>query len=133
MLTEVFKKLEKSKWLPWFGIAPFVLFPVATMFGGQVSRGIGILAFFASMWLGIFIGGKFAIVISTYCGNISEDIGKRLSHAFSVFGFLFCPVLVGLFTNAHMGTDIGLQSFGAHFLSACFGAGVIFCVTPEDT
>jgi hypothetical protein len=133
MLTEFFKKLGKSKWLPWLSISPFIFVPLAIIFGGEVSRGIGFLAFFASMWAGVFLGGKFALVASKYLLKTSVDVSKRLSAAFSAFGFLFLPVLVGLFTNAYMGTDIGIQSIGTHFLSACFGAAVFFSISPENT
>lgn len=133
MLIGFFKKLEKSKWLPWVGTAPFILIPLFVMFGGEVSRGTGILAFFASMWLGIFIGGRFAFIISTHVLKTSEDIRERLTAAFSVFGFLFIPVLVGLFANAHLGTHIEMHSTGVHLLWACVAAAICFCINPEQS
>lgn len=133
MLIELLRKLEKLKWLPWVGTAPFILIPIAIMLGGEVSRGVGILAFFASMWVGIILGGKLALIISTHLLKTSDDIGKRLTGAFGAFGFLFLPVLVGSFTNASMGTDIEIHSTGAHFLWACIGAGVFFCVSPKHS
>ena len=132
MLIEFFKKLEKSKWLPWVGAAPFILTPFVIMFGGEVARGVGNLAFVASMLGGIILGGSFARIISTRVFKVSDDVAKRFTAAFGAFGFLFIPVLVGSFTNANLGTDIGMHSLSAHFLWACFGAGIFFCVTPED-
>ena len=132
MLIEFFKNMEKSKWLPWVGTAPFILIPFVIMFDGEVARGVGILAFFASMWGGIILGGKFARIISTCVFKVSDDVAKRLTAAFCAFGFLFIPVLVGSFTNANLGTDIEMHSLNAHFLWACVGAGIFFCVKPED-
>jgi hypothetical protein len=131
MLIEFFKKLEKSKWLQWVGTAPFILIPIAVMFGGEVSRGAGILAFFASMWVGIALGGKFAHFVATHLLKTSEDIGKRITAGGCAFGFLFLPVLVGSFTNSNLGTSIEMHSLGAHFLWACVGAGIFFCVSPS--
>ncbi|WP_299722199.1 hypothetical protein [uncultured Tateyamaria sp.] len=133
MLIEFFKKLGKSKWLHWVGTAPFILIPIVIFFGGDVSRGVGILAVLASMWIGVILGGKFALIISTFLLKSSEDIGKRLEVAFCAFGFLFLPVLVGTFTNANLGTDIEMSSMAAHFLGACIGAGIFFCISPEDS
>lgn len=133
MLLEFFKKLEKSKWLPWVGTSPFLLVPIVIMFGGEVARGVGILAFFASMWGGIIMGDKLALIVSTHLLKTSQDIGKRLRAAFCAFGFVFLPVLVGSFTNANLGTEIELHSTGAHFLWACIAAGVFFCVSPDHS
>jgi hypothetical protein len=132
MEIEFLKKLEKSKWLPWVGTAPFILVPVGIMFGGEVAQGAGVLAFFASCWVGILLGGKLARVISTHFLRTSEDFAKRLSGAFSAFGFLFLPVLVGSFANANLGTTIGLHSVGAHFLWSCVGAALFFSVDPSS-
>lgn len=132
MLIEFLKRLEKSKWLPWVVTAPFILIPIVIMFDGEVTRGVGILAFFASMWGGMILGGKFAQFISTRVFKVSDDVAKRLTAAFCAFGFLFIPVLVGSFTNANLGTDIEMYSLSAHFLWACVGAGIFFCVTPKD-
>ena len=131
MLIKLFKKLEKSTWLPWVGTAPFIVIPIAIVFGGEVSRGTGILAFFASMWLGIILGGKFAHIVSTHLLKTSKNIDKRMTAGGCAFGFLFLPVLVGSFANANLGTSIQMYSLGAHFLWACVGAGVFFCVSPE--
>ena len=131
MLIKFFKRLEKSTWLPWLGMATFILLPIAVMFGGEVSRGAGILAFFASAWVGIILGGRLAHIVSTRFLKSSEDVGKRMVAGGCAFGFLFLPVLVGLFTNANLGTSIEMHSFGAHFLWACVGAGIFFCVGPE--
>ena len=132
MLIEFFKKLEKLKWLPWVGTAPFILIPIVIMFNGEVARGVGFLAVFASSFGGIILGGKIAQIISTRVFNVSDDVAKRLTAAFCAFGFLFIPVLVGSFTNANLGTDIEMYSLSAHFLWACVVAGIFFCVTPED-
>ncbi len=89
--------------------------------------------FFASVWLGVFLGGKSAQVVCTHLLKTTEGFTQRLSIAFGAFGFLFLPVLVGLFTNANMGTDIGMHSLGAHFLWACVGAGFFFYISSENT
>lgn len=130
-MIDFFKKLEKSKWLPWVGTAPFILIPIAIMFGGEIPRGTGILAFFASMWVGIALGGKSARIFATRLLKTSEDIGKRMTAGGSAFGFLFLPVLVGSFTNSNLGTSIEMHSLSAHFLWACVGAGIFFCVNPS--
>ncbi|MEP3429455.1 MAG: hypothetical protein ABJN98_12290 [Roseibium sp.] len=131
MLLKFFKKLEELKWLPWVGTAPFILIPIAIIFGGKVSRGVGFLAFFASLWVGIILGGMFAHIVSIHLLKTSEDIDKRMTAGGCAFGFLFLPVLVGSFTNANLGTSIEMYSLGAHFLWACVGAGIFFCVCPE--
>lgn len=132
MLTEFFKKLEKSKWLPWVVTAPLILIPLALMFGGELSRGVGLFTFFASMWVGIILGSKLALLVSTRIFKASEDLAERLDAAFGAFGFLFLPVLVGLLTNANLGTEIAMHSLSAHFLWACVGAGIFF-VTPRSS
>lgn len=131
MLIKFFEKLKKSKWLPWVGTAPIILIPIAIIFGGEVSRGAGILAFFASMWVGIILGGKFAHIVSTHLLKTSEDINKRMTAGGCTFGFLFLPALVGSLTNANLGTRIEVHSLGAHFLWACVGAGIFFYLSPE--
>ncbi|MEX0306317.1 MAG: hypothetical protein AB3N12_02920 [Ruegeria sp.] len=131
MLIKFFKKMEQSKWLPWAGTAPFILIPVAIIIGGEVSRGAGILAFFASMWVGIILGGKFSHIVSTHLLKTSDDTSKRMTAGGCAFGFLFLPVLVGSFANANLGTSIEIHSLGAHFLWACVGAGIFFFVSPE--
>ncbi len=132
MLIKFFEKLEKSKWLPWVGTAPFILIPIAVIFDGEVSRGAGILALFASFWVGIILGGKFAHIVSTHLLKTSEDIDKRMTAGGNAFGFLFLPVLVGSSTNAYLGTSIDMHSLGAHFLWACIGAVIFFCVSAEN-
>ncbi len=124
-------KLEKSKLLPWVGTSPFILIPIAIIFGGEVSRGAGILAFFASIWVGTILGGKFAHIVSTHLLKTSEGINKRMTAGGCAFGFLFLPAIVGSFTNANLGTSIEMHSLGTHFLWACVGAGIFFCVSPE--
>lgn len=89
------------------------------------------LAFFASLWVGLILGGKVALVISSSFLKSFEDIGKRLTSALSIFGFLFLPALVGSFTNAKLSTSIELHPIGVHFLWACFAAGIAFFVSPE--
>ena len=131
ILIEFFKKLEKSKWLQWVGTAPFILIPIAIMFGGEVSRGAGILAFFASMWVGIALGGKFAHFVATHFLKASEDMGKHISAGGCAFGFLFLPVLVGSFANSYLGTSIEIRSLGAHFLWACVGAVIFFFLSSK--
>jgi hypothetical protein len=133
MLIEFLKRMAKSNRLSWVGLAPFILIPTGIMFGGEVSRGVVIFAFLASMWVGVLLGGKFALIVSTHLLRASEDIAKRLTAAGCAFGFLFLPALVGLFANANLGTDIELPSVGVHFLGACVGAGIFFCVSPEQS
>jgi len=131
MLIKFFEKLEKSRWLPWVGTAPFLIIPIAIMYGGEVSRGAGILAFFVSMWVGVILGGKFAQIVAAHLLKTSEDVGKRMTAGGGAFGFLFLPVLIGLFTNSNLGTSIKMHSLGAHFLWACVGAGIFFCLSPS--
>ncbi len=133
MLIEFFDKLKESKWLPWLGTAPFILGPFVIMFNGDVSGGLGLLAFLASMLVGLVLGGKLAQVFSTRIVKVSEDVEIRLTAAGCIFGFWFLPVLVVMFTNPDLGTEIGLHSITSHFFVACFGAGVAFCVTPGSS
>ena len=89
------------------------------------------LAFFASMWVGIILGGKFGDMVSTHLLKTSKNINERMTAGGGAFGFLVLPVLVGSFTNATLGTSIEMHSLGAHFLWACVGAGIFFCISSE--
>ena len=131
MLMNFFKKLEESKWLPWVGILPFVILPFLVVLDGETARGIGIFAFFASAFVGILWCGNLGGFIAERVLKASENLTSRIAAAFSAFGFLFLPVLVGTYTNANMGTDIDMHSIGAHFLWACCGAALFFSVSPS--
>ncbi len=132
MLIKLFKKLEESKWLPWVGTAPFILIPIAIVFGGEITKAAGVFAFFASMWLGIVLGGKIANVVSIHLLKASEDANKRMTSGGCAFGLLFLPALVGSFTNSNLGTSIEMRSLGAHFLWACIGAGSFPMWAPKS-
>ena len=131
MLVEFFKKLEKSKWLPWVGMLPFVILPLLVVIDGEAARGVGMFAFLASTFLAGFLGGKLGAFIAERILEASENLTSRIAAAFSAFGFLFLPVLVGTYTNANLGTNIDMNSIGAHFLWACCGAALFFSVSPS--
>ena len=131
MLMNFFKKLEESKWLPWVGMSPFVILPLLVVLDGEAARGIGIFVFLASAFAAVFFFGKLGVWIAKRLLKASENVTNRVAAAFSAFGFLFLPVLVGTYTNANMGTDIDMHSIGAHFLWACCGAALFFSVSPS--
>lgn len=89
-----------------------------------------LFAFFVSAWVGISLGARCVHILSGRFIKPSEDIKKRMSASGSAFGFLFLPVLVGLYTNANLGTNIELYSLGVHFLWACIGACIVFYLRP---
>ena len=128
MLVEFFEKLKKPKWLPSFGMTPFMLIPVVIMFRGEVSEGVGLFAFFASIWSGIFLSPRIAKFVSTHIFRVPDKVTKRLTPVLSAFGFLFIPPLVASFTNANLGTEFEMQSLSTYFFWACFGAVVIFVI-----
>lgn len=132
MLVELFKKLENSKWLRWVGTAPFIIFPLFIMINGEMWRGIGILAFFASVLLGIVLGNKIAWIFTTHVKAASEAFRKRLSTALSAFGFLFLPPVVGNWSNTYLGTEIEMHSLGVHFVWACAVGVIAFYVKPSS-
>ncbi|WP_133489032.1 hypothetical protein [Aliiroseovarius marinus] len=132
MIVKFFENLEKSRWLPWVGTAPFIIAPLAIMYYGEMWRGIGFALFVVSIWLGIASGGFLARLISARMLSASPDTAKRLSGAGNVFGFLFLPPAVGHWTNTHLDTEIGLHPLGAHLLWACIASGVAYFITPQD-
>lgn len=131
MLMEFFKKLEKSKWLPLVGMSPFIIFLLLMVLDGEAALGVGIFAVFASAFVAVLLCGKLGAFIAERALKASENLTSRIAAAFSAFGFLFLPVLVGTYTNANMGTDIDISSIGAHFLWACCGAVLFFSVSPS--
>jgi len=128
MLAEFFRKLGKSKWLPWVGKAPLFVFLILVIIDGEVPHEVVVLAGLLSLWIGVFLGVQFGLFISTCLLRASEEFGERLQGAFAVFGFLVLPALVASSTIGNLG--IG-RSFGAHFLGACVVSGIAFCVAPK--
>ena len=133
MIVKVFENLEKSKWLPWVGIAPCIIIPISIMYYGEMWRGLGLLLFLASLWVGVTSGGYLAHLIVARILCASPDTVKRFSGAGSVFGFLFLPPAVGHWTNTHLETDIGLYPLGDHFLWVCIASGAAYFITPPDS
>lgn len=133
MQFEFFKMLKKSKWLSWFSLAPFIITPIVVVFNGEMLQGVGILAFFGSMWLGVVLGGTIARVITARFLTASESFGEGLTAAFCAFGFLFVPALVGSWTNTYLNTDIKMYSLAAHFLWACLGGGIFFVASYTNS
>ncbi|MBL4769017.1 MAG: hypothetical protein JKY94_15120 [Rhodobacteraceae bacterium] len=134
-VIEFFSRLKNSKWVQWVGAAPFLIFLLPVVFDGEMLRGLGILAFFGSMLVGIILGAFSARILNTHFLKCSEDFGKRISAAFSGFGFLFLPSVVGNWTNAYLSTDtdIGMHSLGVDFMWACVVGGIFFCVGPSES
>jgi hypothetical protein len=128
MMKDCFKTLRASKWLPWVGTAPFIISSLIVMFNGEVLRGLGILAIFGSMIPGIASGPFVVRILSTHLSRIPQSLEKRLSAALSAFGFLFLPALIGFWSDALLNTGIEMYPLGDHFLWACVGAGIGFCV-----
>ena len=124
MRLEVFRKLAKSKWLPWVGMAPFVIIPVVMMFGGETFQGIAVLALIASMWAGIILGDKFTYLVAGRVLKANEQTVKRARSAGTAFGFLFVPASVATFLDATLGTEILSHPLSVHFLWACAGAAL---------
>ncbi len=125
-----FKSLGTSRWQPWISAAPFALLPILVMYEGQMVRAIGVLIFIASVWAGVVLGGRTGDLLATHMLRASEPTRSRLIFAFAAFGFLFLPAVTAAFTNAQLGTTIEMLSLGKHVLLACFGAGVVFLLSP---
>ena len=131
MLIEFFKRLKKSKWLPWVGMSPFIIFPLVIMLDGEMGRGVGILAFFGSAFVGIALGGFCGKFLNKRVLMRSAEFGERLGAGLACFGFLFLPALIGSWTNTYLDTDIDMHTLGAHFLWACVGGWLFFVVKPS--
>jgi hypothetical protein len=131
MLIEFHKKLEKSKWLRWVGIAPLVIFPMIYQFNVKMWQGIGLLIFLGNMWAGVTLGRIFGRFLNKHLLKQSSELGQRLDAGFADFGFLFLPPLAASWTNTYLNTGIKLHNLGTHFLWACVGGGIFFCVKPS--
>lgn len=94
---------------------------------------MGILALFCSAWAGLFLGSYVARFITTRLLTTSENFGKRLAAAFSAFGFVYLPHVVGSWTNTFLNTNMDMGSSGEHFSLACLGAVIFFCVSPAKS
>jgi len=129
-MIELFRKLGKSKWTPWIGTAPFIVAVLSVMLEGRSSRVLGILAFFISIFAGIALGVAAAHFLDTHVLRMSDSSAKRLSSAFSCFGFLFLPALVGSWTNVFLDTGIEMHSLSAHFIWACIAGTIAFWAAP---
>ena len=110
-------------WLVWIAILAAV--SVYIMLNDQPSRGIGLLVFLSSLYVGILLGS----LVGHFLGlalRLPAPVCARLSASLSAFGFLFLPSLVGTWTNAHLNTGIEIPSLVLVFLWACIGGGVFF-------
>jgi hypothetical protein len=132
MWIELLWKIRRAKWLPWVGMSPFLFIPLYAVFTGRTWPGLGLLAFFSSFYGGILLGRFLGSVLSNYVFRRSQDFGQRLAGGLSGFGFLFLPTVVGLWSNSHLGTDIGLAPLWQHFLWACVGGAIFFCTKLQD-
>ena len=130
MSIEFFEKLVKSKWLAWAGVLPFVCFPLFEVLEGELAYGVGISVFMASPFLAVFFCGKLGAFIAEHIFQANEIRTSKIVAASNAFGFLFLPVLAGIYTNAHFGTDIVIESVGTHFFGSCAGAAIFYCVSP---
>lgn len=72
IMIEFFRKFEKSKWLAWVSLAPFVIFLLAMMFSGEILRGLAILTIFGSVLVGVAGGGLIGKVAGSL---ILQDTG----------------------------------------------------------
>ena len=133
MLFDFFKKLENSKWLRWAGMAPFILLPVFVMFGGEVGRGVGILAVLVSSLVGMVLGGLVAVGLAKRFTVVSEAVGARLKAAGSAFGFLVLPIVAIGLSNAYLCAEIKFVSPGLHIFLACVISGFVFSIGPGST
>lgn len=133
MLFEFFKKLNIPRWLSLVGTAIFIIFPVIELFRGNIVEVLVALTLFFSMFAGIIIGKIIAAIVTIHLLKRSDDFGRRLSSGGEVFGFLLFPALVASMSNAYLNTNISMESLFMHFLIACFGDGIFFCVSPTNS
>jgi len=130
-LNGLFRSLKNSSWWASLGLRSLGVVWLFPLLGGDVWFGLGITAFFASMFAGIGIGGFVGRNLKLPFPNLTDDCLERLAAGGSIFGFLFLPPLVGSWTNAYLGTDIEMHSLGAHFLWACICAGLGYYFGPS--
>ncbi len=128
VLIDFFKRIGKSKILPWLGMTPFLIFPVVLFKNGEVWKALAAIAFFGSAFASIVVGPVLGRVLNKHVLKQSSVFEERLSAGLVAFCFLFAPALVGSWGNAHLDTDIGMYSLGLHFVWACVGGIVFFSI-----
>lgn len=128
-----FKRLGANPWLPWLGALPFVAVPVLIVIDGDGWRGLGLIAVFGSLYVGISVGRSVGASLNRHLLKKPVDFENRLGAAFSCFGFLFLPPVVASLTNMHLGTGIGMHSLSGYFVWACMGACFFFAVGLDDS
>jgi hypothetical protein len=97
----------------------------------QWQRGLGILAFLSSMYVGIALGSFVGHVLAREVFKLSPDYGQRFKAALSAFGFLFLPPLVATWTNVRFDTGIEIAPIWHHFIWACIGGMIFFLSKPS--
>jgi hypothetical protein len=128
MITNFFKRIGKSKILPWLGMTPFLIFPAVSLKNGEVWQALAGIAFFGSAFASIAIGPVLGRVLNKHVLKRSSELEERLSAGLVAFSFLFIPALVGSWSNAHLDTSIEMYSLGLHFVWACVGGIVFFSI-----
>jgi hypothetical protein len=132
-LINLFKSLPQAKSLRWVGYTAALLFLAVVFWHAGASTAPDLIILIASLYLGTSIGAKLANLVSAHLFKVPKDTQKRLVASGSVFGFLFAPALAGSCTNAILGTNIVLHTLSAHFLWACLGAGLFYCIKPDKS
>ena len=120
------------KWIGWLGASAIVLVALLMVPGATTTQAIDFLLLFGSLYAGSALGRYIARIVTAKILRTSSEIGKRMSAAFSTFGFLFLPTFVITWSNANLGTEIKLMSPAAHFLWACVGAGIAYFATRTE-
>ncbi|NOR63575.1 MAG: hypothetical protein GQ535_13915 [Rhodobacteraceae bacterium] len=128
----MFKKLGRSKILPWVGAIPIFGFPLYAVWDGEVAKGIGAFIFWSSFIVGIGIGRMLGKLLNLHLVKETSEFEARLKNGFSAFGFLFLPALAALWVNAQFGLSIGVGPMWGHLLWASVCFTIVFISTPEN-
>lgn len=128
MLIEFFKKVGSSKWLPWIGLTPILIFLVCAIIVGEGLLGIAGVAFLASMPLGVAVGGFAAHRLSRKLFPRKPEIEQRLTQSLSALGFLSLPSFVGWAANSYLDAGIDMYSLKTHLFWACVVSGGFFLI-----
>lgn len=131
-MDTLLKNLKKQSLVAYLCLCLLLVYPLLLVFLGEPLRGLGAFAFVSSIILGPLIGIIIAKRVNILLFWDSKQLGERFVTAMGGFGFGFFPALIGTWTNAHLGTLIGLGSISLHFVVACIAAIFLFCLTPTN-
>ncbi len=131
MLEGLAKRLENSRWLRWVTTLLYFAVPLWIVVKVDIWRGLGLLIFMGSPFLGVFLGCRLSRFVCKRFMKTSEDLEVKLSPAFGAFGFTFLPAIFGKVGNLYFGTNIEMLALGGHFLWSCFAALLFFGIGPK--